>query len=67
VAHACCPNCRLRVISVSQADALLCPGCSHPMVRTAAAESIGYPLVNAQRLPSAAAAAALPVPPGLRS
>jgi hypothetical protein len=66
--HACCPGCRLRVISASPVDALPCPGCSHPMVRTSAAESIGYMLVQPHPLAIAiAAAAALPVPPGPRS
>lgn len=68
--HACCPGCRLRVITASPVDAPSCPACRQPMVGTAAAESIGCRLVNAQPLPSSAAvaaAAALPLPPGPRS
>jgi hypothetical protein len=68
--HACCPGCRIRVTSASPVGAPPCPGCSHPMVRTAAAESIGYMLVPGQPLPSAAAVteqAALRVPPDARS
>ena len=66
--HACCPDCRLRVLSTSPADATPCPGCRQPMVRVAATESIGYRLVNAQPSPVAdAVAVALPVPPGLRT
>ncbi len=68
--HACCPDCRLRVTTASPGDALSCPGCREPMVRTAAAESIGFRLANVQSLPSSAvvaAAVALPVPPTPRS
>jgi hypothetical protein len=67
--HASCPDCRIRVIGASPAIAPPCPGCNHPMVRTAAAESMGYMLVPLQPLPAAAVAeqAALPVPPGARS
>jgi hypothetical protein len=68
--HACCAECRVRVISASPAGAPPCPGCGHPMVRTPAAQSIGYMLVPVQGLPSAAAGAepaALAVPPGPRS
>jgi hypothetical protein len=65
--HACCPDCRLRVITASPADAPSCPGCSQPMVGVPAAESLGCRLVNDQPRPLAAAVAAavaLPVPPG---
>ncbi len=65
--HACCPDCRLRVKTASPGDAPSCPGCREPMVRTAAAESIGFQLVDV--LPSSAAVAAavaLPVPPDPR-
>ena len=68
--HACCPDCRLRVITASPADAPSCPGCRQAMVRTAAAESIGCRLVNVQLLRLSAAVAAavpFPVPPGPRS
>jgi hypothetical protein len=64
--HACCPDCLLRVVTASPADAPSCPGCRQPMARTAAAESIGFRLVNVQPLPlsaAVAAAVALPVPP----
>ena len=67
--HACCPDCRLRVITASPADALSCPGCRQPIVRTTAAESIGCRLVNVHPPPlsaALAAAVALRVPPGPR-
>jgi hypothetical protein len=70
MAHACCPSCRLRVIAASPTDAPSCPACGQPMVRTAAAESIGCRLVDTQPLPlsaAVAAAAALPVPSDPRS
>jgi hypothetical protein len=61
--HACCPDCRLRVMTASRTVAPTCPGCDEPMVATTAVESVGYRLV-AQPRPSmsAAVAAALPVP-----
>ena len=63
--HACCPDCRLRVLSTCPADATSCPGCSQPMAQISAAESIGYRLVDVPPLPVAAAAAvALPASPG---
>lgn len=55
--HACCPDCRLRVITASPAGDPPCPACGQPMVRTAAAESLGYRLVNVQQQAAAAAVA----------
>ena len=65
--HACCPDCRLRVIAAVPGDAPSCPECGRPMVSAPAAESIGCRLVTAEplSLPDAVAAeVALPVPPG---
>lgn len=59
--HACCPDCRLRVVTASPLAPPLCPGCAWPMVATDAAESVGFQLATMESL-SAAAAAALPVP-----
>ena len=66
--HACCPDCRLRVVSTVPADATSCPGCGQPMAGITAAESIGYRLVDVPPLPLVAAVAvALPVPLGPQS
>ena len=66
--HACCPDCRLRLVSAAPVAASSCPGCGRPMAGISAAESIGYRLVDVEPLPLAAAVAvALPVPPGPQS
>ena len=60
--HACCPDCRLRVIAASPGDAPPCPECGQPMVKAPAAESMGCRLVTAEPL-AVAVEVALPVPP----
>ena len=65
MAHACCPDCRLRVVTAWSSDAPSCPGCRQPLVSTDAAASIGCRLVAPEPLPvpaEVAAAVALPIP-----
>ena len=68
--HACCPDCRLRLILAVPTDAPSCPECHAPMVRAPAAESLGCRLVTTEpdfAATAAAAAMTVPVPPGAPS